>query len=198
MSQQQHESQLLMVREDLSALPEMTLPEGYRLRSLQPGDEEAWERIITASFGGEHSFANHMAADEPYKPERVWFIADRDGRPVATAAAWYRSRWPENTGYLHMVGLLPEHGGKKLGYYASLAALQQMAREGRTRSVLNTDDFRIPAVKIYLALGYVPVIADDSHLDRWRALAGILGRDITVLRGEDGDKLLIEAGGGTA
>jgi mycothiol synthase len=175
------QTQLLMIREQLETLPRLQLPEGYTARSQRLGDEEAWERIIMASFGGEHHFDKEIAADEPYMPERVWFVCDSDDVPVATASAWYRKQWNEDTGYLHMVGLLPEQAGKKLGYYVSLAVLHRMVHEGRTRAVLNTDDFRLPAIKTYLNLGFLPKLAGPDHYDRWKALSVTLGRPITAV-----------------
>ncbi|QHT62445.1 GNAT family N-acetyltransferase [Paenibacillus lycopersici] len=183
--EQQQQVQLLMINDNLGELPERKLLEGYGIRSFRSGDETAWERIVAASFGGEHSFEREMAADEAYKPERVWFVTDAAGEPIATASAWYRPQWSENTGYLHMVGLVPEHAGKKLGYAISHAALLQMIREGRTRAVLHTDDFRIPAIKAYLGLGFVPSLTDGSHPGRWKALAGVLDRNFTA-RGAGG------------
>ncbi len=181
-------AQLLMVREQLGILPPLQLPEGYTVRSLRPGDEAAWERIIVASFGGEHHFHKVMATDEPYKPERVWFVCDANDVPVATASAWYRPQWKEQTGYVHMVGLMPDQAGKKLGYWVSLAVLHQFIREGRTRAVLHTDDFRIPAIKTYLNLGFLPELSADDHLERWKALSNTIGRSITVIK-QDGTKV---------
>ncbi|MBM7563440.1 GNAT family N-acetyltransferase [Paenibacillus sacheonensis] len=173
-----NQTQLLMVKEGLDALPAMSLPEGYRVRSFRSGDEEAWERIIRESFGDPHSFAKHMTEDEAYKPERVWFVCDDGDMPVATASAWFKPEWTADTGYLHMVGILPEHAGRRLGYWVSLAALLQMEREDRTRCVLHTDNFRLPAVKTYLKLGYSPEIVDEGHAERWRGLASVLGKRI--------------------
>jgi mycothiol synthase len=187
----QQQSQLLMVREQLNTLPPLQLPKGYTARSLHPGDEEAWERIITASFGGEHHFAKAMASDDPYRPERVLFVCDINDVPVATASAWYRPQWKEDTGYLHMVGLVPEQTGKRLGRYVSLAALHQMVLEGRTRAVLHTDDFRIPAIKTYLNLGFLPEQAGEDHYDRWKALSNTLGCPLTIIDPK-GAKVVIE------
>ncbi len=64
--------------------------------------------------------------------------------------------------FLHMVGVLPSHGGKGLGFQVSLAALRQMKREGFTQSVLETDDFRIPAIVTYLKLNFQPEIIHDN------------------------------------
>ncbi|WP_127493789.1 GNAT family N-acetyltransferase [Paenibacillus glycanilyticus] len=188
--EQQQQTQLLMLREDLGMLPDLVLPKGYVEHSLRSGDEYGWERIIMASFGGEHHFDKEMASDDSYKPERVRFISIENGEPVATASAWYRPQCKENTGYLHMVGLLPEHAGKKLGYAVSLAALHHMAREGRTRAVLHTDDFRIPAIKTYFDLGFIPELADDSHLGRWVALAKQLNR--VILAVQEGTRMEIK------
>jgi mycothiol synthase len=187
---EQRKSQLLLVRESLEGLPALELPEGYRARSLEAGDEAAWERIIRASFAWEQPFDKGMAGDEAYKPERVWFVVDEHGVPIATASAWYRPQWSEDTGYLHMVGLMPEHAGKRLGYSVSLAALLHMVREGRTKAVLNTDDFRIPAIKTYFNLGFIPELADHDHLQRWTELSRVLNRRIVCVD-SDGSKIEI-------
>ena len=36
--------------------------------------------------------------------------------------------------------------------------------------MLDTDDFRLPAIKNYLNLGFVPVYAGESHLLRWQSI----------------------------
>lgn len=180
----QHQTQLLMVHDNLGSLPALLTPKGYHIRSLLPGDETAWERIIEASFGGEHHFHKEMASDEAYKAERVWFVSDEEGLAIATASAWQRPQWNEETGYLHMVGLMPEHTGKGLGYIVSLAALLHMVREGKSRAVLNTDDFRIPAIKTYLKLGFVPELAGSDHLARWTEISANINRSFTVVDSE--------------
>lgn len=175
MTEQQPYTQLVMMRERLDRLPELRPWPGYGVRSLLPGDEAAWEHIVEASFGTRYEFAGTMASQEPYRPEHVWFVCEEGGSPVATATAWHRPEWGADTGYLHMVGVLPAHAGRKLGYTVSLAALLDMAHSGKTRAVLHTDDHRTPAVKTYLNLAFVPVLAGDDHRERWERLAGMFG-----------------------
>lgn len=165
--------QLFMVHPDLFALSELNLSDGYTVRRFHHGDESSWEHIIKESFQNEPNFDKDMKSDSSYLPERVWFICDENG-PIATASAWYRPDWDENTGYLHMVGILPSHAGKGLGLQVSLAALHHMQRENRTKAVLHTDDFRIPAVKIYWKLGFKPKIIHENQIKRWKALEEIL------------------------
>ena len=51
-----------------------------------------------------------------------------------------------------------------------------MAAEGRTWAVLQTDDFRIPAVKTYLKLGFEPLIVHENQPKRWKDVFSAIGR----------------------
>lgn len=161
--------QLVMLKSSLSELPSVQLPQGYTSRTFQPGDEKAWENIIGQSFNKPYLF-DTLDGDDQFRPERIFFIC-YDGTPVATASAWWQEQWgSEDTGYLHMVGALPDHTGKKLGYAVSLLAMHRMVEENRLRVILQTDDFRIPAIKSYLRLGYEPKIVHPNQIERWKLL----------------------------
>ena len=164
--------QLVMVREGLAGLAPVAVPAGYALRQFQPGigDEAAWDRLLVQAFGASQPprlFANILAADAACVPERIFFITC-EGVPVATASAWYRPWWGVDTGYVHYVATNPEHKGRKLGYWVSLAVLHRFAAEGRTRAVLETDDERVPAIKTYLDLGFKPWPVEEDQRQRWR------------------------------
>jgi len=167
---QQTTTQLMMLKLDIRNLPEICVPQGYSLRSYKEGDGSSWENVIDDSFGGEkHDFDKSMAQSPEFQAERIFFICHQ-GIPVATASAWHSPEKGLRTGSLHMVGALTAHSGHGLGYWASLAALRRMCEEGRTRAVLRTDDFRKPAIKTYLKLGFVPLCLDESHEGRWKAI----------------------------
>ncbi|SHE36419.1 mycothiol synthase [Caldanaerobius fijiensis DSM 17918] len=167
--------QLVMERKTLADLPQIKLPTGYSLRHFRAGDEAAWENIINDSFKMESNFKKMMADDESFKPERVLFICF-DDIPVATASAWHRPKFGNDVGYLHMVGVLSTHTGKGLGLQVSLAALHRMASEGKISAVLETDDFRIPAIKTYLKLGFKPVIVHENQVQRWENIFKIIDK----------------------
>jgi hypothetical protein len=42
-----------------------------------------------------------------------------------------------------------------------------MVTEGWRAAWLSTDDFRLAAIRIYLDLGFQPLLTDDSHRERW-------------------------------
>jgi mycothiol synthase len=167
-----------MRRNDLSNLPEVSLPKGYSLRSYRAGDEAAWVRIIGESFERDHPadyFDQRMRRDPEFRAERILFVC-RDEEPVATASAWYDPRAGAQTGVLHMVGVRPGEAGHGLGREVSVAALRQMRHEGRRRAELKTDDFRVPAIKTYLKLGFEPLLVAENQRGRWRDVLGAIGR----------------------
>ena len=167
-----------MVRPSLDDLPPVELPEGYSIRCYRPGDGAAWCEIITESFGGKRElshFEGSMRADFPFRPERILFVA-RGDELVATASAWCKPDWDVDAGYVHMVGCRPSHAGKGLGCAVSLAVLHHHVQDGRTHACLHTDDFRVPALKTYLRLGFVPRLVHENQRERWRAVFENLGR----------------------
>jgi mycothiol synthase len=162
-------SKLVMKKEILSDLPSFNCPSGYRLRHFQPEDERNWEDLIRHSFTRDVKFAQKIGDHVPDYSDRLLFIC-RGDQPVATATAWETSIGDNRDWYLHMVGVLPEYSGKGLGYAVSLAALHKIREVGGESACLETDDFRLPAIRIYLKLGFQPVYLDDSHPGRWERI----------------------------
>ena len=82
--------QLRLLRPTLLGLPGLELPTGYALRSSQPGDAAHWERIVATAFGaepGRYDFERILMKHPSYRPERILFVTDPSGLPVATASA---------------------------------------------------------------------------------------------------------------
>ena len=169
--------QLHMVRNSLAGLPEVDIPADYEIRTYIPGDAENWERIITISFDREDDpirFEEVMESDPAFSSERIFFVIC-NSEAVATASAYYRDAQFPDKGMLHYVGVLPGHTGKKLGYWVSLVALHRMTAEGRQGAWLSTDDFRLPAIKTYLNLGFQPFLVDENQSQRWKRVFSELG-----------------------
>jgi mycothiol synthase len=165
-------SQLSMEKSDLDNVPEIPLPTGYLLRTFRDGDEAALGIVYDASGLGSatpEAVKTRMLDHPCFKPERI-FVIEHDGQLVATAAAWVEGREPD-VSYLHMVGVLPGHRGKRLGALVTVAAIRYARAEGFTQQRLLTDDGREPALRLYLDLGYYPLYRDDTHPGRWQAIA---------------------------
>jgi mycothiol synthase len=162
-------SKLVMKKERLTDLPVFHCPSGYRIRHFEPDDERNWEELIRHSFTREVKFAHKISDYVPLYSDRLLFIC-RGDQPVATATAWESGNEDNKNWYLHMVGVLPEYSGKGLGYAVSLAVLHKIRDAGGMAACLETDDFRLPAIRIYLKLGFQPVYLDESHPGRWERI----------------------------
>jgi len=166
--------QLFMRRKELVTLPSIEVLNGYTLRHFIPGDEVAWERIIEDSFNWKMGFEDTIKSDKYCEEKNVLFLC-HDGIPVATATAKYNPEYGDNTGYVHMVGVLSSQKRKGLGILISLAVLHLMFKDGKQDAVLQTDDFRIPAIKTYLKLGFLPEIIHENQEQRWDSIFEKLG-----------------------
>jgi mycothiol synthase len=73
-----------------------------------------------------------------------------------------------------MVAVAPDYWGKGLGTFISIAALRHMRERGCEQAILDTDDFRLPAIRIYLALGFMPEMMEADHSERWQGVTAQL------------------------
>ncbi|MDG0813351.1 GNAT family N-acetyltransferase [Cohnella rhizosphaerae] len=162
-------SKLVMTLDTLADLPPLALPEGYSLKSFESMDVTAWESIIRISFAREIAFGDKIGFEAPFHPDKILFIRHQ-GLAVATAVAWEKEGCGDDCGYLHMVGALPGHSGKRIGYMITLAALHRMREEGKKKAMLETDDFRLAAIRIYTKLGFRPTLLEPEHERRWNAV----------------------------
>lgn len=163
--------QLEMFKLGFDDLPPLSLPQGYTIREWQSeADTAHWCTIIGESFGEKltaQHFMERMVQHPGHAYDRILFVFAPNGEPAATASAY----GDETTGYVHYVGCRPSHAGHKLGYLVNLAVLLLFQKRGCRDCTLKTDDHRLPALKTYARLGFRPLITQDSHPARWRALA---------------------------
>ncbi len=175
---QQIGPQLQMDLDGLDRLPEVVVAEGYHLRIYQQGDEATWCRLINACIGGDadESGCRSSLIDTPQFAPEDMFFAQRGAEVVGTACAHRGAHTPEGVGYVHMVAVDPAHRGKGLGRALVVAVLRRFRELGYRAATLQTDDFRLSAIGLYLDLGFRPAMTDESHPARWEAVLAQLGR----------------------
>lgn len=149
---------------------------GFRLRRAAPGDEAALAALLAAAF--EDDTWTPQTVRERLTVEasvRAVYVAARGNQIGATASARYLpDRYP-GMGYLHWVAAHPQYQGRGLGRMVTLAALGHFRRSGCAGAVLETDDHRLPAIRLYLSLGFVPQMTAPDHPRRWEAVMRALG-----------------------
>lgn len=164
--------QLLMRHPDISALPPLVLPEGFSLHTHTDGMDTQWEHVIEDAFGKHFSFDSFIRHGGGYAPEYVLYIS-KGGKTIATTTAIENEKYP-GQGWLRMVAVSPEARGMGLGKLITLAALHSLAARGYKTVLLSTDGRRIPAISLYLSLGFQPIYTHESHALRWENVFAIL------------------------
>ena len=158
-------------------------PAGWYIRTHDPengglnADCGGWAVACERLCGGIKSpeDVKRMMLDDPNcGPNHIFYICRRsDGRIAATATANFNPSLPT----LHMVGAANEFTGLGLSRSVCAAAVNCLIGAGFRHIGLSTDDFRVPAVKTYLRLGFRPWYYEDDMKDRWRALIDSFGYD---------------------
>lgn len=168
---------LFMARVHLRDIPSAQPPPGCELRTYRPGDEAAWLALIRAAYGGEwgdDSFERCVRADEAFRPDRL-ILAESDGRIVATVGAFQKLLYGDRTGYVHMMAVSPDWQRRGLGA-ALLCRCLEMFRDADWRdAVLDTEQGRLPAIRLYLRFGFLPLPETPEELDAWRRILPPLG-----------------------
>lgn len=169
--------QLFMRRPNLDALPPLEPPPGYTVRLMRPGEEALVAAALLGAFPDYVWTAEKVLNSLVNAPDvTATYVVAWEDTPVATASARDApNRWP-GSGYLHWVGVRPDHWGKRLGRLVTVRVLHHFRAAGCRDSVLETDDFRLPAIRIYLALGYVPENYHPNHAERWEKVLEALDR----------------------
>lgn len=157
--------QLILRKKNMHDIPPLALPEGFALHSHIEGQEKNWEDLIEAAFGSRFSFDACIRNGGGYKPEYVLYIS-KNGVDIATTTAVEKETFP-GEGWFRMVGTHPSARGQGTGKMVMIAALHSLAARGYKSTVLSTDDSRLSAISLYLALGFEPVYLHESHQERW-------------------------------
>jgi len=167
-------SQMKMQRE-VSGAPAAALPaDGVSIRTFRRGDDESVAGVYRACGLGAADAVERLLAHPSFLPERL-FVAEDRGAVAGTAAAFV-DRLDATSGFLHMMGVLPDHRGRGLGRALVVATLSRHREEGRLRQWLRTDEHRVDAIRLYLGLGYRPLYFDETHEARWARLLREIGR----------------------
>lgn len=155
-------SSLLMLRPTLDELPARS----DRFRTAGIEDLDALAALLDAAFDEAWDAARvrRELFDDP-TVVATFVLLDGD-RALATASTRIMEEYP-GSGYLHWVATDPARRGRGLGAAASVAVLHDAAARGLTSSVLETEDERLSAIRLYLALGYVPEYPNEQQRHRW-------------------------------
>ena len=186
--------QLRMVieKEVVCQLPDVVVPTGYALRAYRSGDVASWADTLRQGGFTDWTEARVMEYLKDAERREGSSVVEFGGRIVA---ATFASRLgnqphnpsvavaePSNIGVLDFVVTHPEHRGRGLGRATCNVVARFLVSRGCARLELGTDDWRLPAIHVYLSMGFQPVMNRSDMPERWAAVIDKLkesGRDHT-------------------
>lgn len=167
---------MVMDADAVDRLPNVALPAGYSARAYRSGDAPSWSATLQA--GGFESWDEAQVLEFLEIPERRKgsCLIDHAGQVVAATFASRVSNRPMaafsefsplEEGILDYVVTHPDHRGKGLGRITCTEVARFLVSRGCKAVSLNTDDWRLPAIHIYLSMGFRPVMNREDMPARW-------------------------------
>jgi mycothiol synthase len=157
----------------LPAVPVPAVPSGYVVRQCYEPDLSGVRAVIDADGPiGDRAWDSFQ---DRIVPGGAFLIAEAaSGRPVATASASHNPRATRHYfpfgGEVGYVAVDPGHRGKGLGPAVVALAVARLIEAGYRHIFVGVQGWRLPAVKCYLRLGFVPLLHADGLLPRWRRI----------------------------
>ncbi len=186
---QRPNKQLSMVINEVAArrLPDVPLPDGYVMRAYQTGDENSWAETLQACGFEDWNHAEVRAYLEDTERLEGSRVVDYEGQVVAGTFASRNTddasdTVPEDTdnpqeeGVLDFVVTHPDHRGRGLARATCTEVSKFFVYLGCQSISLLTDDWRLPAIHVYLSLGFKPVMNRHDMPSRWAVVYKLGGR----------------------
>ena len=162
----------------LPVAPAAVIPNGYAVERCLECDLSAVRAVIDSdepiSDQAWQSFRDRII------PGGAFLVVEAEGgRPIATASASHNPRatrcyfpFGGEIGYVTVDSL---HRGKGLGRAVVALAVARLIEAGYLHIFVGVQGWRLPAVKCYLRLGFVPLLHADDLLPRWRRICEQIG-----------------------
>jgi mycothiol synthase len=157
----------------LPRAPALVIPNGYGVERCLSHDLSALRAVIDSdepvSDLAWDSFRDRII------PGGAFLVVEAgSGRPVATASASHNPRatryyFPFG-GEIGYVTVDARHRGKGLGRAVVALAVARLIEAGYCHIFVGVQGWRLPAVKCYLRLGFMPLLHTDELLPRWRRI----------------------------
>ena len=131
-----------------------------------------------------YTFKCSMLDKPDIKPDQIFYAIAPDGMPVATSTA--RIDPATKHGTVHMVYADESYRGLGLGRAVCEAVVECFEKNGVLEADLCTDDDRLAAISLYLSLGFLPYLYDETMPERWSEIKKKL--NLETLAAFDADK----------
>ena len=172
------EQLIMRWKNDGKAVDAVIVPQGCRLVAFSEleGALDSWLDIVQYGLSDGKKDASYyhemMTARELYRDDKCFFILENE-RAVATLTVI--CDYQNKEGYVHMVACREDARGKGYGTLLNRVSEYVLKSEGMQTAYLTTDDWRIPAIKSYLRIGFYPDLSTEDFKERWQKIYDVIG-----------------------
>jgi len=153
-------------------------PAGYHFRQATWDDRDGLIAVLDPSFDDRGWNEEKLKSECLEHPRGLGCYLVEGPDRIAAVVTGLVSSEDETEGYVHYVGVHPAERGRRLGQLILLDLIRVFRERGLSSAILDTDDWRTPAIKSYVNLGFVPRIVEDGQLERWDAALSFLDADV--------------------
>lgn len=174
MSNAEHKLQMVWP-EHLHTVPHQTpLVSSYSIRTYQSGDEASFYDVMVQSGWQNWNDEVLQRWHQRIFPDGWFMVIHKPSQKIVFSVMALQSNAYTGGGELGWLASDPTHSGQGLGTAISAAVTQRMLHEKCAIIHLSTEDFRLAAIKIYLKLGYCPVLYLPEMQERWQEICSQL------------------------
>jgi mycothiol synthase len=162
--------------------PVYPLHEGYEAVTYQESDRLEYKELLKAEGWNlsDEAFEHFL---HKVLPGGLFLVKNTHaGKIAATAAALHN---PESNHYtfpfggdIGFVRTHPDFRNKGFGLFVTALAAERLIKAGYNSIRIVTNDERLPALKTYIKLGFVPFLYDAGMKERWRDVYRTLGVEV--------------------
>ena len=177
-------AQLKMIfNAETTPLPRREIPAGFRLRALAENELELLNGLRLSAGFVSWTPDQLRQLFERALPEGILLFEDTAAGRLAASATAAASKLADHSGHgsLDWVMAHPDYRGRHLGSAVCTLVMQKLYAAGYRTFVLLTDDHRLPAITVYLRLGWHPWLYQEDMGSRWRIVAEKLDRSFDSL-----------------
>ncbi len=166
---------------EAAGLPDPVVPEGYELRPCR-GGRRGGLGGGAAAVGlppvrpAEGTGVPRGYLEDPERRQGTRVVA-RGELVVSTTFASHRNLG-HPVGMLDFVATHPEHRRRGLSRAVCTGVLRFFVDAGYREVILDTDDWRLPAIQMYLSMGFEPVMRREDMPARWESVMAKLDCEV--------------------
>jgi len=150
----------LILKCDKICTAPVSLPEGYRFKMYDVGDEKYWAKLeyeigdFATIEEAESYFKTNYCSQFDSLKKRCIFVVDVYGDIVGSCIAWHDLKDNDKVASLHWLVVSPKHQGKHIGLALCQKVLEIFNKHGKTPVYIHTQPWSYKAILLYIKLGF--------------------------------------------